>query len=99
MGWLSVRVNLLDGKAYACCKCYEPLGNICEKKFREIWHGQDYKNYRIQAKRVNKPVYGCDCSRCANHTPNLRVYKMLHPVKGRSKHIRHLSLMHSADDE
>jgi MoaA/NifB/PqqE/SkfB family radical SAM enzyme len=90
MGWLGVRINLMDGNVYACCKCYEPLGNIHEKKFREIWHGRAYNNFRIQAKKITKPVHGCDCSRCANHTPNLRTFKMLHPIEGRSLRLRKL---------
>ncbi|MEW6600306.1 MAG: radical SAM protein [Nitrospirota bacterium] len=99
IGWLSVRVNLLDGQVYACCKCYEPLGNIYENNFREIWQGRAYNNFRIQALQKNKPVFGCDCGRCSNHTPNLRVYRLLHPIRSRSRHIRHLSPMNHADSE
>jgi len=90
MGWLGVRINLMDGKVYACCKCYEPLGNIHEKKFREIWYGKVYNNFRVKAKRINKPVYGCDCGKCANHTPNLRTYKILHPLASRSPRLQQL---------
>ncbi len=89
-GWIAPRVNLLDGKVYPCCKCYEPLGNIYENKFHEIWYGQAYKKFRKEALQINKnraKAHGCDCNSCANHTANLRIYKMLHPIKGRSARV------------
>ncbi len=92
-GWLAPRINLFDGKVYPCCRCYEPLGNVSENKFYEIWHGQAYKKFRKEALQINKrqtPVHGCDCNSCSNHTANIRIYKMLHPIKGRSARLKRL---------
>lgn len=101
-GWLAPRVNLLDGKVYPCCKCYEPLGNIYENKFHEIWYGQAYKKFRKEALQINRcraQVHGCDCNSCSNYTANLRIYKMLHPVKGRSRRLERLCPAFSGDGE
>lgn len=92
MGWLSARINLTNGNVYPCCKCYEPLGNVYEKSFREIWKGQTYRKFRRYGAQINrrKTVLGCQCNRCSNHIPNLRVYRMLHPIKGRSAELDRL---------
>lgn len=101
IGWLSARIDLLKGNVYPCCKCYEPLGNVFKQKFSEIWNGQAYSRFRKEALQINKRqtiVHVCDCNRCANHTPNLRVYKLLHPVKARSARLRQLSPTSSVDN-
>ncbi len=91
-GWLSARIEV-DGLVYPCCGCYEPLGNIHEKEFHEIWNGEAYRNFRKKTMQLNKrkkPVNGCDCNSCAHHTANLKAYKILHPVKGRSARLKRL---------
>jgi radical SAM protein with 4Fe4S-binding SPASM domain len=92
-GWLSVRINV-GGRVYPCCHCFEPLGNINDKKFHEIWNGEAYRCFRKEALRINRrktPVEGCDCNSCAHHTANLRVYKAFHPIKGRGALLRGLT--------
>ena len=91
-GWLSVMIQT-DGKVYPCCRCYAPLGNVYEKEFHEIWYGNAYRSFRKQALNINKrkeSVKSCDCNSCVNHTANLRVYQLLHPLKGRSTTIKRL---------
>ncbi len=91
-GWLSVMIQA-DGKVYPCCRCYKPLGNVYEKEFHEIWYGNAYRSFRKEAMDINRrksSVESCDCNSCVNHTANLRVYKMLHPLKGRSTTIKRL---------
>jgi radical SAM protein with 4Fe4S-binding SPASM domain len=84
-GWLSVRIEV-DGSVYPCCRCYNPLGNIYEKEFTDIWKGQAYQRFRKAALHINKsktPVDGCFCNSCVHHTANLRVHRILHPYEGR----------------
>ncbi len=85
-GWLAVMVEP-DGEVFPCCRCYESLGNVYEQEFREIWYGGLYRRFRKEAMQLNtrlKPVRGCDCNTCVQHTANLRTYQVLHPLKGRS---------------
>ncbi|MCK4821259.1 SPASM domain-containing protein, partial [bacterium] len=88
-GWLSTVIDT-DGKIYGCCRCYEPLGDMHQHKFSEIWHGSSYRRFRregVLLHRRRKPVSGCDCYSCVHYTANLKVYKRLHPVKGRFRNI------------
>jgi radical SAM protein with 4Fe4S-binding SPASM domain len=92
-GWLSVMIQA-DGNVYPCCRCYEPLGNVYEKEFHEIWYGNAYGSFRKQALSINRrkmSVKSCDCNSCVNHTANLRVYQLLHPIKGRSGRLGRLN--------
>lgn len=82
-GWLAVNINP-EGEVYACCRCYQLLGNIHESSFRHIWTGERYRNLRQEAITLpvrKTPVTGCDCYSCVHHTANFRVYQMLHPMK------------------
>jgi len=91
MGWLSVMVDV-RGLVYPCCRCYEPLGNIRERMFQNIWNSQEYSHFRKETitiyKRSAAPD-GCDCNSCPHYIANLRVFKTLHPVRGRSDSLRH----------
>ncbi|MHC4480045.1 MAG: SPASM domain-containing protein, partial [Planctomycetota bacterium] len=92
-GWLMARINT-DGNVYPCCRCYEPLGNIREMSFREIWWGEAYRQFRRQAITLNQrsePLEGCVCYSCVHHTANLRVYRALHPLRGRSRRLRQVA--------
>ncbi|MCB2154965.1 radical SAM protein [bacterium] len=35
-----------NGKVHACCRIIEPLGNLNEQSWEEIWNGPDYRNIR-----------------------------------------------------
>jgi radical SAM protein with 4Fe4S-binding SPASM domain len=85
-GWLWVLIDS-DGTVYPCCRCYEPLGNVHTKDFSEIWNGNAYRQFRQEAIKINRrrsPVTGCNCNSCSHFDGNLRVFKTLHPIKGRS---------------
>ncbi len=100
-GWLAVRIDV-DGLVYPCCRCYEPLGNIFKNDFGEIWNGNVYRRFRKEAFEINKrrsPVRGCDCNSCPHFFANLRVYRMLHPVKGRSARLKRLCPTFSEEGE
>jgi radical SAM protein with 4Fe4S-binding SPASM domain len=98
LGWLALRIDL-DGSVYPCCRCYDSLGNIYEQDFEDIWNSEAYSRWRKEAKTINKrktPVENCTCNVCVHHNINTRVYKSLHPVRGRSSRLTKLYL---ADDE
>ena len=81
-GWLNANIDI-DGSVYMCCKCYTPVGNIHESSFKEIWYGEQFRRFRESAKHINSAGQNlpCECSRCANNEPNIRLYKLLHPLK------------------
>jgi MoaA/NifB/PqqE/SkfB family radical SAM enzyme len=43
--WLHTHL-CVDGKVYPCGHCHVLLGNVCERPFREIWTGPDYRSFR-----------------------------------------------------
>jgi radical SAM protein with 4Fe4S-binding SPASM domain len=91
-GWLSVIIEP-DGVIYPCCRCYKQLGNVYEAKFRKIWNGKSYRQFRKNALTINQrgtQVIGCDCYSCVHHTANLRVFRALHPIKGKSASLEQL---------
>jgi MoaA/NifB/PqqE/SkfB family radical SAM enzyme len=95
-GWAAVRI-MADGEVAFCCKCYDSLGNVYEKEFHEIWYGEAYQRQRKAAHNINKQNHElerCSCHSCSHHAANLRIYRSLHPLKKRSKHLRQLSSMH-----
>jgi MoaA/NifB/PqqE/SkfB family radical SAM enzyme len=92
-GWLSTLIDT-DFKVYPCCRCYEPLGDIHENKFSEIWNGKSYRQFRkdgLYLNREKKSVSGCDCYSCVHHTANLRVYQKLHLIKSRALTLNNVS--------
>ena len=95
-GWLATMVES-DGLVYTCCRNNLPIGNLKQEDFTSIWFGKAYREFRAQASRIpsrGTPVPGCDCFRCVHHAANLEAYRILHPLKSRSRRIRQLeSLM------
>ncbi|MFH0964068.1 MAG: radical SAM protein [Planctomycetota bacterium] len=99
-GWLMMRIEV-GGAVYPCCRCYNPLGDIYERGAASIWNGSTYRKFRREALDLNTrltPVTGCDCARCVHHVANLRVYRALHPVAGRSKRIERLRPVADGED-
>jgi len=91
-GWLSTVIDP-DGNVYPCCRCYKPLGNINERSFHDIWNGKPYCEFRREALNLHKrrrPLTDCSCYRCVHHTANLRAYRAMHPLKGRSSELHSL---------
>jgi MoaA/NifB/PqqE/SkfB family radical SAM enzyme len=92
-GWLAAFIEP-DGGVHPCCRCYNLLGNVYETRFSEIWNGTSYRRFRKDAIKINlrgTPVDGCDCYSCVHHTANLRVFRALHPIKGKSHRLKQLS--------
>lgn len=91
-GWLSTIIDP-DGLVYPCCRCYKPLGNVTANSFNDVWNGRLYRNFRREALNLaerKKPLTDCDCYNCVHHTANLRAYRVLHPLKGRSSALDNL---------
>jgi MoaA/NifB/PqqE/SkfB family radical SAM enzyme len=98
-GWLAAMIDP-DGMVYPCCRCYQPLGSIVADKFGAIWHGAAYAQFRRDSVNLNRrksPLPDCDCYSCVHHTANLRLYRVLHPVKGRSSELENLRPLLSMD--
>ena len=101
MGWLSVRVTA-EGNVYPCCRCYKALGNVRQTSMRDIWHGAAYNAFRREAGQLNRrgsPVGGCSCYDCANNTPNLRTYRLLHPGSRRLRALQRECAIPASDSE
>jgi len=59
---------LSDGTVVPCCLDVDgemPLGNVGEKGFREIWHGNEYRRLRLAILTGTFPS-GCICDGCDN---------------------------------
>ena len=92
-GWLAMRIEI-NGNVYPCCRCYSSLGNVYDSSVREVWHGEEYIKFREKAITLNKtktPLPNCDCHSCVHHNANLKVFRLLHPIRGHSKQIKDLS--------
>lgn len=59
--WTSVSIDE-KGDIYPCCVYDEPLGNIRNHDFNEIWNNRAYQNLR---RSVNGPKPPVNCRRCA----------------------------------
>ncbi len=52
-----------DGSVYPCCMLrgkVEPLGNITETPFKEIWFGRKYQIFREKIKNNREACFSCD---------------------------------------
>ncbi|MFO8006873.1 MAG: radical SAM protein, partial [Candidatus Brocadiia bacterium] len=99
--WFVLRVET-DGSVYACCRCYKPLGNVNEQTIREIWHGPAFREFRRKAGNLNRTgesPEACVCDRCVHAQANIRVYRKLHPWRGRSAALQQLQPMLGAGED
>jgi len=80
-GWLHMMVDI-DGSAYACCRCNEPMGNLLDSTLRDVWHGAAWNRMRQRMLAMNRtkqaPEY-CGCGDCPHVSANLKVHRILHP--------------------
>ena len=71
-----------DGNVMFCCQCAQPLGNVREDTFRQIWYSEAYRQARRQARelpRTREHLRGCECfTACSHVVVNLDVYRTLH---------------------
>ncbi|MGF3555271.1 MAG: glycosyltransferase, partial [Thermoplasmatota archaeon] len=85
IGWTFSRI-LADGNLIPCCKAHRfPLGNLYEKRFKELWFSDKYNQFRIKAKTSKKsePYFKeINCyERCDNLGMNLITKKKLEETR------------------
>jgi MoaA/NifB/PqqE/SkfB family radical SAM enzyme len=76
MPWLHARIKV-DGSVQACLPCDQPLGNLRDRTFAEIWNGPAYRSLRKDMARggVAFAARSCDCGYCCHLQDNLRVHR------------------------
>jgi radical SAM protein with 4Fe4S-binding SPASM domain len=71
-----------DGNVMFCCQCSQPLGNLHEDSFPEIWYSEAYRQARQQARelpRTREQLPSCECfTACSHVVVNLEVFRKLH---------------------
>jgi radical SAM protein with 4Fe4S-binding SPASM domain len=81
-GWYFARV-LMDGTVTPCCQCKDKItmGNINERRFRDIWLSEEYSRFRDEALEVplrGTSIWGrCQCGFCDMVPMNRKVSRML----------------------
>ena len=81
IGWTFTRI-LPNGDVLPCCKAHKnPLGNLHEKSFKDIWYSNKYNEFRFLAKTEKKnhsyfKVINCYKS-CDNVGMNLETHMMM----------------------
>jgi MoaA/NifB/PqqE/SkfB family radical SAM enzyme len=86
-GWFAIRIEV-NGLVYPCCRCYVPLSETDGIDIKKIWNGENYRRFREEAIKINinqPPVKGCGCDNCPHYTVNLRAFRLLHPIKAKTK--------------
>ncbi len=81
-GWLMCQVQS-EGTVYGGCRCCEPMGNLRETAFTDVWNAEAYQEFRRAGLRLphgGPPPPNCACHACANYEANLRVHRLLHPL-------------------
>jgi radical SAM protein with 4Fe4S-binding SPASM domain len=81
--WLSVLIDI-DGNVYPCYSSYRSMGNIYENSFNDIWNSEHYRLFREKSLKLNcsdKSDSICDYGNCPHYTANMKLHKMIDPVK------------------
>lgn len=89
-GWISTYISPL-GDVTPCCGCSTPLGNIQDQDILSIWDSAQYNRFRREALGLpQRAVFpeDCDCAHCVHHTLNTRVFRALHPWRGRDEKLK-----------
>jgi MoaA/NifB/PqqE/SkfB family radical SAM enzyme len=83
VGWYMAHV-LGNGNVLPCCQCSKPLGQVTsERRFSEIWAGQEYSDFRLAAKSLpekSERLMTCQCDNCQQRPRNLAIHNFLHPL-------------------
>jgi radical SAM protein with 4Fe4S-binding SPASM domain len=81
--WFSTYIDA-KGRVYPCCYLTATphvMGNIHDKEFREIWHGDTYSRFRREVAHNRPNLEGCrTCPR--NDKSVMRALKRLRPLLG-----------------
>jgi hypothetical protein len=60
------------------------MGNIYENSFNDIWNSEHYRLFREKSLKLNcsdKSDSICDYGNCPHYTANMKLHKMIDPVK------------------
>jgi len=83
VGWYMAHV-LGNGNVLPCCQCSKPLDQVTsERRFSEIWAGQEYSDFRLAAKSLpekSERLMTCQCDNCQQRPRNLAIHNFLHPL-------------------
>lgn len=83
VGFMFLLINA-DGSVDPCCSCRMDLGNLKDKRLKDIWLSKEYFDFRKDSflkKNIKKLLSGCRCNNCGYWTNNIRMYKMLNNGK------------------
>jgi MoaA/NifB/PqqE/SkfB family radical SAM enzyme len=72
-----------DGSVSHCCACdHEPVGNVNDRTFGEIWISDQYRRFRKDAlftlMQTRRSLPGCHCDICGFAVESVRVHNRLH---------------------
>jgi len=96
VGWLFARV-MATGNVVPCCKGHRmPMGNVFEKRFRDIWFSGTYNQFREKCVTISKsdPYFSrmgnaadakTGCYNCDNLWQNIPMHKRLMALKAKNK--------------
>ena len=90
IAWLHARIKV-DGTVLPCNPCDQPMGNLNQDRFPEIWNGPAYRAFRRKTgtrKGLTTMSKDCDCGFCCHVGDNLRInniFKWLKPFLIRQK--------------
>lgn len=84
IGWY-FSIVLADGTVNPCCECLRALGTLQTQRFKDIWFGDAYRQFRGEIKDMpdNKmEVSGCRCYNCSFALHNESMHRFVHPIRG-----------------
>lgn len=72
-----------DGSVSHCCACeHEPVGNVNQQRFADIWISEEYRRFRRDALftivKTQQSLKGCHCDICGFAFESIRVHNRLH---------------------
>ena len=75
-----------DGKVTVCQRGQDPMGDLRQTPFAEIWNGERYRDFRRRALRDPESPYDCEfCPHAVNNHRIHRYVRGLLPLSGRRR--------------
>ena len=84
IGWY-FSIVLADGTVNPCCECLRALGTLQTHRFKDVWYGDAYRQFRGEIKNLpnsNTEVSGCRCYNCSFALHNESMHRFAHPISG-----------------
>lgn len=82
IGWY-FSIILADGTVNPCCECLRAIGTLQKERFRDVWFGPSYRQFRGEITDLpnsDKEVSGCRCYNCSFALHNQSMHRVLHPL-------------------